>query len=91
MVTLLVWWLLVAGSFLNLIIYTLLNDNMRHSLSLSFRMLAYKLGLGKDDPIAAAASRAGNRSGTTTTKTTSLVNKHQRSKQETAPLKREAH
>ncbi len=73
MITLLVWWLLVSGSFLNLIIYTLLNDSMKRSLVLSWRMLGFKMGLRKEDPTLAAAATS-NKPSSAATKTTSLVN-----------------
>ncbi len=64
--TLLVWWLLVSGSFLNLIIYTLLNDNMRRGLALSWRLLAFRVGLLKVDPMLAASADATRATLTTT-------------------------
>jgi hypothetical protein len=45
-VQLAVWWLLVAGSFLNLAIYTLMNDNMKRSLGHAWRFLAFKAAGG---------------------------------------------
>ncbi|XP_059081126.1 uncharacterized protein LOC131878967 [Tigriopus californicus] len=42
-VQLFVWWLLVSGSFLNLIIYTFLNKKMKRSLLLSWRHVVLRV------------------------------------------------
>ncbi len=85
----------MSGSFLNLIIYTFLNDNMRRSLSLSWRLLAYKAGLRKEDPVTEAASSSSASNSTRTTRTltkqattTAITTQQQQQQQESAPLNR---
>ncbi len=75
-VELAVWWLLISGSFINLVIYTSLNDSMKKSITHAVEFTLFKLGLRRDDPRPSTAFYSGSG-----TKRTTLG-----SRQESIPL-----
>jgi len=49
-VALIVWWLLISGSSINLVIYTSLNDSMKRSISHARRLIMFRCGMWEDTP-----------------------------------------
>ena len=51
---LVVWWLLVSGAFLNLVIYSVMNEKMKRSIRYGAKFVAFKMKCGADPREAAA-------------------------------------
>ncbi len=74
MLQLIVWWLLVTGALLNMVIYALMNDNMRRTI----KHAAFRLGMCRKDPsLGARVSNVTMSSTLRSTKNSSAVTKRQ--------------